>query len=111
MFTWTRLAASDFGENWAINLTLSDFTTYDLVCSGKHTDMDPVRIVVTLTEVTDREQGGGVRVREQGVGVMTHLASWSLDAGDTLLACKTAKDCKLGAFTSFYLQIVLEEGI
>lgn len=50
-------------------------------------------------------------MREQGVGVTTHLASWSLDAGDTLLACKTAKDCKLGAFTSFYLQIVLEEGI
>lgn len=42
----------------------------------------------------------------------THLASWSLDSGDTFaLACKTAKDCKLGGFASFYLQIVLEEGI
>lgn len=58
MFTWTRLAASDFGENWAINLTLTDFAIYDLVYSGKQADMDAVRIVVTLTEVTGREQGG-----------------------------------------------------
>lgn len=42
MFTCTGLAASDFGENWAINLTLSDFATYNLVYSGKQTDMDPV---------------------------------------------------------------------
>lgn len=42
MFTWTRLAASNFGENWAINLTLSDFATYDLVYSGKQADMDAV---------------------------------------------------------------------
>ena len=51
-------------------------------------------------------------MREQGVGVRTHLASWSLDADDTLaLACKSAKDCKLGGFAYFYLQIVQEEGI
>lgn len=42
IFTWTGLAASDFGENWAINLTLSDLAAYNLVYSGKQTDTDPV---------------------------------------------------------------------
>lgn len=42
MFTCTGLAANHFGENWAINLTLSDFATYDLVYPGKQTGTDPV---------------------------------------------------------------------